>query len=174
MIHAGMTSEPERDETYFELRSLARSYFDREAKQHTLQPTALVHEAYLRLGKRDDRFNDREHFLATAARAMRHVLIDHARARKAEKRGGHGTRIDLDTLNLLDSQEDDLLAVNEALERLMAEDEQLGQIVEMRFFGGLTEDEVASVLGVSRRTVTRGFQMAKGWLRARLDEREQP
>jgi RNA polymerase sigma factor (TIGR02999 family) len=169
-----MAEDPRKDETYFELRRLARSYFDREGKEHTLQPTALVHEAYLRLGERDDRFNDREHFLASAARAMRHVLIDHARARKAEKRGGQGARVDLSTLHLLDSPSDDLLEVDEALELLMEKDEQLGQIVELRFYGGLTEDEVAAVLKVSRRTVTRGFQMAKSWLRARLDEGKKP
>ncbi len=157
------------DLTYWELHSLARSYFERECREHTLQPTALVHEAYLRLAGRDVAFNDREHFLATAARAMRHVLIDHARARGAGKRGGKSARVDIDSCDLLDSRAGDLLVLDDALEQLMAEDEQLGRIVEMRFFGGLSEDEVAAVLKVSRRTVTRGFQMARNWLRIRLD-----
>jgi RNA polymerase sigma factor (TIGR02999 family) len=153
------------EQTYRELHALARRYFEREGKDHTLQPTALVNEAYLRLEDQDAEFTDREHFLATAARIMRNVLVDHARARDSFKRGGGQNRVDLEDCPEPDSQGAEILLLNEAVEKLLAQDEELGRVVELRFFGGLGEDEVARALGISRRSVSRRFQAARAWLR---------
>src|SRR5262249_31683920 len=149
----------------------AGRYMSGERAHHTLQPTALIHEAWLRmLGERSSEWNDRAHFLALAARAMRQVLIDHARRRDAGKRGGGEQRLALDAaLEVYARRGPDLLVLEEALARLEQLDPQLGRIVELRFFGGASNEEAAVGLGVSTRTIERGWKTAQAWLRAELD-----
>jgi RNA polymerase sigma factor (TIGR02999 family) len=158
---------------YTELRRLAHRQLALEPDGHTLSTTALVHEAYLRLaGQTRAEFTGRAQFLALAARAMRRVLIDHARRHQAARRGGRGRRpVSLEAAANGDPDAlaaavrgDELLALDEALERLAELDPRLGAVVECRFFGGLTEAETAEVLGVSKRTVSSDWLMAKGWL----------
>lgn len=156
---------------YGELREIANRLLRSEAVGHTLQPTALVHEAWFKLaGPNAPRPVDREHFLALAARAMRQVLVDHARRRRAVKRGG--TAIDLtiadDRLGFAIPL-DDLIAVDDALTRLGERSERLARVVELRFFAGLSEDETARTLGVTTRTVQRDWAKARAWLHAELD-----
>ncbi len=155
---------------YDELRRLARRYFRDERADHTLQPTALVHEAYLRLvGQTQISFQDRTHFLAICAREMRRVLIDYARGRARDKRGGGVRPVQLETeLVPADLDQAALLELNDALDRLAQLDPRQGRIVELRFFGGLTMEEVAEVLGVSKRTVEDDWTHAKAWLRVQL------
>lgn len=152
-------------EAYEELRRLAARAMRDQRPDHTLQPTALVHEVYLKLSGSPNGPVDRAHLLATAARAMRHILVDHARARASEKRGGGGIKV---TLSLADTPSRpevlDLLAFDEALERLRALDEQQVRIVELRYLVGLSVEETAEALGVSPRTVKRDAAMAKAWL----------
>ena len=158
---------------YGELHELARGFMGGERGEHTLQPTALVHEAWLRLhGDDTPEFADRAHFMALAARAMRRILIEHARRRDAQKRGGGSVaREPLDeALAAYEHRSADLLALDEALEELEELDPQLVCIVEQRFFAGATNGEVAQVLGVSERTIERGWKTAKAWLRTRLGE----
>ncbi|HKE01343.1 MAG TPA: ECF-type sigma factor [Planctomycetota bacterium] len=153
---------------YAELRRVAGRYLARERAAHTLQPTALVHEAFLKLGG-DGRFEDRDHFLRTAARAMRRVLCDHARARRARKRGGEAARITLsEVVQALGLRDVRVLQIDEALEDLARIDEPLARIVELRFFAALTSDEAARALGTSTRTLERGWRTARAWLRDRL------
>lgn len=149
---------------YQELHRLARRLMGRERASHTLQATALLHEAWLRLAEPGTDYRDRGHFLRVAARAMRHVLVDHARARGAHKRG-NGQRVDLDA-EALEAPDDGrgLLAVDETLARLHALDPQLGQIVELRFFGGLDNAAVADALHISLRSVERGWRTARAFL----------
>ncbi|MBI3400300.1 MAG: sigma-70 family RNA polymerase sigma factor [Acidobacteria bacterium] len=153
---------------YDELRRLAGSQLRREGSPHTLQPTALVHEAYLRLAGQDrTRWQNRAHFLGVAAQAMRRILIDHARAGHAAKRGGDVVKVALDDVEAGQSSGEtdlDLVALDAALTRLAAIDPQKSRIVELRFFGGLSVDEVAEVLNLSPRTVARQWQMARAWL----------
>ncbi len=151
---------------YSELRALAASMFSDRELQHSLQPTALVHEVWLRLSRgADDRPLDREHFMALAARVMRQVLVDHARGRQAEKRGAGWERITLAApLATQGPDAIDLLALDEALERLHATDAFKARIVELRFFAGLTGDEVATVLDSSPSTVDREWRFARAWL----------
>ncbi|MGO8793159.1 MAG: sigma-70 family RNA polymerase sigma factor [Terriglobia bacterium] len=151
---------------YDELRRLARRYMRGERADHTLQPTALVHEAYLRLlGQRDVQWQNRAHFFGVAAQLMRRILVDHARAHRAEKRGGDEPKVTLDTVFVFtEAKGADLVAVDEALTRLTERDPRQGRIVELRFFGGLTEEEAAEVLGVSTRTVKRDWKVARAWL----------
>lgn len=158
---------------YSELRAIAARLLRREAEGHTLQPTALVHEAWLKLaGERDLHPSDRQHFLALAARAMRQVLVDSARRRRAAKRGGAAVNITLnDAVQGLDMPLDDLISLDEALARLAANDERLAQVVEMRFFAGLSEEEIASALGVTTRTVQRDWAKARAWLHSELSLR---
>ncbi len=155
---------------YQELRELASRYLRRQRPGHTLQPTALVHEAYLRLINQSQAVAaDRSHFVGLAARAMRSILVDHARGRKAAKRGGGQRRIPLDdAVALFESRAIDLLALDEALGQLAQEDQQPVRIVELRFFGGLTNEEVADLLGLSLRMIEREWRAAKAWLRQRL------
>jgi len=151
---------------YNELRRLAQRYMRNERPNHTLQPTALVHEAYLRLvGQRAVSWQGRAHFFGVAAQLMRRVLVDHARAQHAEKRGGNESRVELDEA-LAPSKEKtvELLALDEALNRLAKRDPRQARIVEMRFFGGLSEEETARVLDVSTRTVKRDWTVARAWL----------
>jgi RNA polymerase sigma factor (TIGR02999 family) len=160
---------------YPELRRLAAAMMRRERRDHTLQPTALVHEAYLKLADRvGTGWQDRAHFFGVASRAMRQVLVDHARRRGARKRGSAATRI---TFNESErgggGWEPDLLALHDALDRLAAVDARGARVVELRVFGGLTVDEVAQALGVSRRTVDGDWAVARMWLaRALQADRE--
>lgn len=156
---------------YDELRRIARRKLQRERVGHTLDTTALVHEAYFRLvdQTRTD-WTDRAQFFAIASRVMRRVLIDHARARLATKRGGArvavtlGSADDATTLGLADERADTLLAVDDALTRLAEREARLARVVECRFFGGLTDAETGQVLGVTERTVQRDWVKAKDWL----------
>jgi RNA polymerase sigma factor (TIGR02999 family) len=158
---------------YAELRRLAEQYLRHESAGHTLQTTALVHEAYLKLHNgRTMNWQDRGHFFAVAAQAMRRILIDHARRAAAAKRGGGLVRLDLSDDDLLlqeaesqlSADSDDLVALDDALNDLAGFDPELSRIVELRFFGGLTVEETASVLGVAPITVQRRWKMARGWL----------
>jgi RNA polymerase sigma factor (TIGR02999 family) len=138
-----------------------------EAAGHTLQPTALVHEAWLRLAGHDAQvpFANRAHFFAAAAKAMRRILIERARRKGAEKRGGDWQRIDLDKVEIAAEADDDtLLLVNEALEKLAKEDASAAEIAKLRFFGGLTLEEAGQVLGVTDRTAKRYWAFARAWL----------
>ena len=150
---------------YDELRRLARQQMRRERPDHTLQPTALVHEAYFRLVNQPDRtWQTRTHFIRIAAQVMRRMLIDHARARRTAKREG-GLRVPLEEpLLVTEEQSDELLALNEALERLAQFDARQSRVVELRFFGGLTVEETAEALDLSPKTVKRDWCVARAWL----------
>jgi RNA polymerase sigma-70 factor (ECF subfamily) len=151
---------------YDELAIIARGAMARERDGHTLQTRALVHEAYLRLIDADVAYQDRSHFLAIAARTMRQVLVDHARARGRDKRGGDAVRVDLDDIVVAAPQVSfDVIALHEALERLSAYDARKAQIVELHFFGGLNQEEAASALGLSTRTIERELRSARALLR---------
>lgn len=153
---------------YEDMRRLAASHMERERRDHTLEPTALVHEAYVRLiAQRTTAWNDRLHFFAVASRIIRRILIDHARARHAEKRAGDRTRISLadhDPAAPGAPHQVDLLALDEALEQLARIDEQQARIAELRYFGGCTIEDIAALLNVGKRTVDRQWQAAKAWL----------
>jgi RNA polymerase sigma factor (TIGR02999 family) len=155
---------------YRELRRRAGAYLRRERPEHTLQPTALVHEAYLRLTAQDRvAWQNRAHFFAIAAQMMRRVLIDHAREHQAVKRPGANLRVVLDDgIGAAQPPSCELMMVDEALVDLARIDPRQAQIVELRYFGGLSEQEVAAVLSVSRATVTREWQTARAWLYRRL------
>ena len=154
---------------YGDLHRMAERHLRRERPGHTLQPTAIVNEAYLRLvGSEGAAWENRAHFYAAAARSMRRILVDHARARKAKKRGGQGTRVLLDTVVMVEPRAVDLIAVDDALEKLAALDPEQGRVVELRFFAGLTEGETADVLGVSEATVHRKWLSAKAYLHREL------
>jgi RNA polymerase sigma factor (TIGR02999 family) len=168
-----MGANPLEPRIYAELRSLAAGYLRGERPGHTLQPTALVHEAFLRLGSLSGCAESPARFKALAARTMRNVLVDHARRRAAAKRGGERQRVTLDEgLAFLARGELDVLALHEALERFAALDERAARVVELRFFGGLTEPEAAEALGVSLRTVEGDWRMARAWLREALEGEE--
>jgi RNA polymerase sigma factor (TIGR02999 family) len=158
---------------YAELRRLAASYMRRERQDHTLQATALVHEAFLKLvEQRSVNWQSRAHFFGVAAQLMRRILIDHARGHLRQKRGGEHRKVSLDEAFIFSEQQSaELLAVDESLSRLAKLDERQGRIVELRFFGGLSVEEAAEVLGVSPKTVKRDWSMAKAWLYADLKER---
>lgn len=151
---------------YDELRRLARIFLSRERGAHTLQPTALVNEAYLRLVDQTRvNWQNRSHFYGIAARMMRRVLVDHARAHAADKRGGAALRLSLDDVQLpVEQRAADFLDLDEALERLARMDERKCRIVELRFFGGLSDEEIAEVLEISTRTVLRDWKTARLWL----------
>ena len=151
---------------YDELRRLARRQMRHERPDHTLQATALVHEAYLRLVNDSQRtWQNRTHFIAVAAQVMRRILVDHARARRTSKRGGAPQRVPLEEALLFsEEQSDELVVLDEALERLARFDERQSRVVDLRFFGGLTVDETAEVLGVSSKTVERDWNVARAWL----------
>jgi len=152
---------------YDELRSIASRYLSRERKDHTLQATALVHEAYLNLVDQTRvEWKNRAHFFGVAATAMRRILINHALRKKTAKRGGDRRRVEWDeALALFEERALDLLALDEALDRLAEIDPRGARMVELRFFAGLDVKEVAEVLGVSTRTVEREWRMARAWLR---------
>lgn len=153
-----------------ELHRLAHAYMRRERKGHTLQATALVNEVFLRLAHTaNPRWQDRAHFVGIAARLMRRVLVDHARARGYRKRGGGGQRVPLENVALITPEpEVDVIAVDRALEAFAKIDPRKSQIVELRFFGGLTVEETADVLGISVKTVKRDWRVAKLWLSREL------
>jgi RNA polymerase sigma-70 factor (ECF subfamily) len=155
---------------YDELRAMAARVLRAERPDHTLEPSALVNEVYLRLiGQRDVTWQNRAHFRGVAAAAMRRVLVDHARKRLREKRGGGGLRVSLTQAEGLAGEESvESLALDEALERLRELDEQQARIVELRYFGGLSIEETAEVVGVSPMTVKRDWAMARAWLHSRL------
>lgn len=162
------------DVLYNELRRLAEAAMRRERPDHTLQPTALVHETYVRLADDAGRFENRAHFFGVAASAMRRVLVDHARARRAQKRGGGETPLvleDLDSLPGAPAGSVDLVALDDALSQLAALDSRQAQVVELRFFGGLSVEEAAALMDLSPRTVKREWQMARAWLRRELAAR---
>ena len=154
-----------------ELRRLARAYMARERRGHTLQTTALVNEAFLRLADaRRVRWQDRAHFLGISARLMRRVLVDHARARGYQKRGGGVQRVALDdAVGAAPPLDVDLVALDRALEALTQVDERKSRVIEMRFFGGLTVEETAEALRVSTDTVKRDWRLAKLWLLRELE-----
>lgn len=156
---------------YDGLRRVAANYLRKERSGHTLQPTALVHEAYLKLIDISQiNWQDRAHFFAAASQMMRHILVDHARAKRREKRGGDLQQVALDeAVSFTDEKDFDLLALEDALEQLAAFDEQQSKIVELRFYGGLTIEETAHVLKISPATVKREWTMAKAWLYRKLN-----
>jgi RNA polymerase sigma-70 factor (ECF subfamily) len=153
-----------------ELRKLAASYMRKERGDHTLQPTALVNEAFMKLvDQRAVKWQNRAHFFGIAAQAMRRILVDHARAHAAGKRGDGARRVPLDDALMIGGTVDiDLLALDEALTRLAATDPQQGRVVELRFFAGLTMEETAEVMRISPATVGREWRMAKAWLFAEM------
>jgi RNA polymerase sigma factor (TIGR02999 family) len=155
---------------YEELRRLAQGFLRRERRDHTLQATALVHEAYLRLVRqRSAGFQNRAEFFSAAAQIMRRVLTDHARGRNRQKRGGGAMRRTLDTaVAELEDRTGDLVALDEALKRLSAVDPRKARLVELRFFAGLTMEEAAGILGVSLRSAERDWTVARDWLRGQL------
>jgi RNA polymerase sigma factor (TIGR02999 family) len=175
LLRAHRAGDPEALErlvsrVYGELRRQAARYLRRERGNHTLQPTALVHEAYLRLAdQRDVEWQNRAHFFAIAAQIMRRILVDHARARGRGKRGAGQTLLLFDdALAVAESRDLDLVALDDALGALAKLDERQSRVVEMRFFGGLEVEEVAEALGVSPTTVKRDWSLARAWLQREL------
>lgn len=160
---------------YSELRSLASRYLQRERREHTLQTTALVHEAYLRLAdQREVHWKNREQFLGVAAQLMRRILVDHSRGHNAKKRGKGFERVFLEeAAGVSEGKAADVVALDEALTRLAEFDPQQARLVEVRFFGGLSIEEAAGVLGVSRTTVKRNWNLAKAWLARDLRKGDQ-
>ena len=157
---------------YSELRRLAGNYLRRERQNHTLQPSALVNEAYLKLiDQRRAKWQNRAQFYGVAAQLMRRILVDHARAHQAAKRGGSDQhRVSITSAGELSEKPDtDILALHEALHELSAMDPQQGRIVELKFFGGLSIEETAEVLSVGHATVERDWKMARAWLRRKLE-----
>ena len=151
---------------YADLRRMAAACLKRERRDHTLQPTALVHEAYLRLASQLDRdYNNRAHFMAVAAQVMRRVLVDWARARGASKRGGDVQRVELREASAqAPNWSAQMLDLDRALQQLAARDPRAAKVVELRFFGGLTDEEIAIVVDTSDRTVSRDWEFARAWL----------
>lgn len=161
---------------YQELRRLANGYLRRERQDHTLEGTALVHEAYLRLIDQNQvEWRSRNHFYALAAELIRRILVDHARARVAAKRGGASIKLSLDeSLTPAQEKEQDLVSLDDALNALAAADSQQSRIVELRYFGGLTIEETADVLGISPATVKRDWVMAKAFLKREMLRNARP
>ena len=157
-----------------ELHRLAHYYMSRERAGHTLQTTAVLNEAYLRLvDNTQPVWQGRTHFIAAAAQMMRHIMVDHARKHQSLKRGGGALKVTLDEAALVtETRSQELLDLDEALERLAAQDARKGQIVELRYFGGLTVEETAEFLKLSQRTVEREWTAAKAWLYRELSEKE--
>jgi RNA polymerase sigma factor (TIGR02999 family) len=155
---------------YEELRRLAHHYMEGQRRDHTLQTTALVNEAYLRLADQTNpNWQSRAHFFAVAARAMRQILVSYARSNRAQKRGGGAARIELDEAAIMSpEQSNEIVDVHEALERLATLDERKAQVVELKFFGGLNYEEIAEVLKIARVTVRRDWEFARLWLYTEL------
>jgi RNA polymerase sigma-70 factor, ECF subfamily len=171
-IHQGNVEAQSRlaSVVYDELHRLAAHYMHRERPDHSLQATALVDEAFVRLVDQDDRsWQNRTHFFAVAAQVMRRILIDYARNRRAEKRGGGQPMVQFDDAIVFTNDNcEEWIAVDQALDRLAGRDPRLARIVELRFFVGLTEEETGEVLGISTRTVKREWKVAKAWLHGEL------
>src|SRR5947208_6574916 len=157
---------------YEELRRLAQHFMEGQRPDHTLQTTVLVNEAYLRLADQTNpNWQSRAHFFAVAARAMRQILVSYARSSRAQKRGGGGARIELDEAAILSpEQSKEIVDLHEALERLCALDSRKGQVVELKYFGGLHHDEIAEVMKISAVTVRRDWVFAKAWLHKELHQ----
>jgi RNA polymerase sigma-70 factor (ECF subfamily) len=179
ILHDWSGGDPEAPErlmpfVYDELRRLARVFLSRERGGHTLQPTALVHEAYVRLVDQTRvNWQNRAHFYGIAASMMRRVLIDHARAHSAEKRGGAAIRLSIDDVQLpIEQRAAGLVALDEALEKLAGFDERKCKVVELRFFGGMSDKEIAEVLGVTTRTVLRDWKTARLLLYRELSQNQ--
>jgi RNA polymerase sigma-70 factor, ECF subfamily len=175
LLHRFQTGDEEARNTlvetvYGELRAIAARHMSRERGEHTLQATALVNEAYLKLSKmKEANWQDRAHFFAVAARVMRQILVDHARQRLAGKRGGGALVLPLnEALAFAPEEPGKMIEVDEALTRLAEEDELVGKVVELRFFGGLSVEETALVLRVPKRTVEREWTFGRAWLRTEL------
>jgi RNA polymerase sigma-70 factor, ECF subfamily len=175
LLHALGSQDPAAAERLFalvydELRAVAHNYFRHQRLDHTLQPTALVNEAFLKLIDQSDvEWQSRAHFLAVAAKAMRQILIDHARGRGALKRGGDLCRVTMaEGQTPITETDPELLDLEDALQRLAAIDARQSQVVELRFFGGLTVEEVAHVLNISKTTVEAEWRMARAWIRREL------
>jgi RNA polymerase sigma factor (TIGR02999 family) len=157
---------------YEELRRLAAARMASESLGHTLQPTALVHEAWLRLAGSDNRWNDRTHFFAAAAEAMRRILVDNARRKQAQRRGAGKQRVDLSDNFIASAPPDDqLLAVNDALDKFTAQDEQKAELVKLRYFIGMTIEETAQALDISEATAKRHWAYARAWLAREIKAR---
>jgi RNA polymerase sigma factor (TIGR02999 family) len=161
---------------YHELKRLAAHFLQAEREGHTLQPTALVNEAYLRLAGQKAAWQNRAQFMGVAAQLMRRILVDYARQRVAAKRGSGEMPVAIETCDIGGGveQSEEMLAVDEALARLAALDAQQARVVEMRYFGGMTVEETAEALGISPRTVKRDWAMAKAWLRVEITARATP
>ena len=161
---------------YPELRRLARGYMRNERPGHTLQPTALVHEAYARLAKQEQPdYRSRAHFMSVAAQVMRQILIDHARTRNAEKRGGGAANLSLEmAAGVPAAQPSMIIAIDEALEQLARNDSVKARLIEMRFFGGMTAEESAEVLKLPVIEVRRHLRVGQAWLRRELDQKAVP
>lgn len=159
---------------YNELRKLAASHLRRERADHTLQPTALVHEVYLRLAEQKNvQWQDKSHFFGVTAQLMRRVLVDHARSHMADKRGSGFPKVSLNEAIVMSRERPaELLALDESLTQLASTDPQQGRIVELRVFAGLTIEQTAEVLGISRATVKRDWSLAKAWLMREIDKAE--
>lgn len=157
---------------YNELRAIARNHMGRERPDHTLQATVLVHDVFLQLvGNSQIDWRNRAHFFALASRVMRHILVDHARAARAQKRPGFRQKVELEAaLVFVEGQHDDFLALDEALERLAEWDPRQSRVIEMHFFGGLGFEQIAEVLGISHRTAIRDWTMARAWLYRELSK----
>ncbi len=160
---------------YAELRRMARRYMRQQAGAHTLQTTALINEAFLRLvGQEETQWENRAHFFGVAAQAMRHILVDYARTRNVAKRGGGAQQVSLDQALTISPEHDaDLVALDDALNELAKLDQRRCLVVELRFFGGLTEEEIGTVLKVSARTVRNDWSFARAWLLRELDGKGQ-
>lgn len=160
---------------YDDFRRVAAAQLRHEPPGHTLQPTALVHEAFLRLiDQKRVHWQGKTHFIAVGAQAMRRILVDHARASKRAKRGGERKRVELEERVMVSPRDNgDVLAIDEALDILATLDPRQAKIVELRFFGGMTNEEVAEVLGISRATVDRQWRAVKAWLREQLESEKQ-
>lgn len=157
---------------YPQLRSLAARYMSGENSGHTLSATALVHEAYMKMLGSDVAWEDRVHFFAVAARVMRHVLVDHAKSKRRAQRGGNAAKISLDDVVVVSSDPgDQLVDLNEALDRLAAVDKRKADLVEMVFFGGMSQVEAGAAIGISEATVQRELRFAKAWLHNSLAEK---
>ncbi len=157
---------------YEELRRMARGYMRGQPSEHTMQTTELIHEAYMKIARQGEQhWQNRAHFFGVAAKAMRHILVDYARSKHRQKRGGWQERIllDDDMIGMSMSRSEDLLALDDALEKLAALDARKGRVVEMKYFGGLNTEEIAQVLKVSPDTVKRDWRFARNWLLRELN-----
>lgn len=155
---------------YDELRRMARGYMRRQPSGHTFQTTELIHETYLKLAKHEDRnWQNRAHFYGVAATAMRHILVDYARAKHSQKRGGWQDRVTLSDIPATTNENSDIISLDEALSSLARIDERKSRVVEMKYFGGLGNEEIAAVLQISIDTVKRDWRFARNWLLRELN-----